>query len=174
MLVSALAIYAYPVGFLTSVTADLFQVSATDCKIQKLAASAVIGIERIAYIGFRPRTFEDRHVSFISVPLIETDRVHNPQLLLIYYDYFTARDEWVPNYASAIAWRSLLSIERLLQAYKASEVSGVSVLGPFSNLARAFREFASYYCGIIGDVPLVRAYVQRMVEADLLLPSKLC
>jgi hypothetical protein len=135
---------------------DLFQVSTRDSRIQKLAISSAMGKERNVYIGFPPKTHDATHLSFISIPTVDFDHVQEPHLRLVYFDYYDSRSVFVSDYASAFAWRSLPSIERLLEAYEASEFSCTPDPGPFSRLQNALRNFADHYCCKISDVPLVR------------------
>lgn len=141
---------------------DLFQVSIRDFKIQKLALSAATGIERIAYVGFPPKTSDSGQLSYISLPIMDFDHDHDPYLRLVYFDYYNSHAEFVPNYPSAFTWKSLPPIEALLEAYEASEFSCTPDLGPFSGLQSALRNFADHYCCKIVDAPLVRPILQMM------------
>jgi len=122
--------------------------------------SKILNVDGEVYIGYPTPDLKDRRTSFISLPLVEFDNsshaFYPEELILIFITYYHSQKQALPNYHAAIAWEYLPSVDRLIQAYDASEYGCVPNTGPFFGLYRAFKEFADKYCSKMRAFPLVR------------------
>jgi hypothetical protein len=134
---------------------DLFEVASRSKELDHMRASHSPVAARSIYIGYPPCHEDDLLTAYVEVPIFEVEDVRDLEREYFSSTYFGSQFFSCSVPSLMIAWGSLPSTDRLLQAFEVSIHDKFCNMGPFWKLQMAFRDFAHRYCGIDGDVPLV-------------------
>ena len=136
---------------------DLFQVTRYSKSIEAYKrAPYTTATERTIFLGYLPRNEQDISTAYVEVPVLELRDPNDAQnLKYMVCDYFGCERFSLKTPPLLIAWGSLPSTERLLEAFGVSRRKEQENTGPFWRLQKVFQAFADDYCGTGGDIPLV-------------------
>jgi hypothetical protein len=113
--------------------------------------------ERSIFIGYPPRSEQDLSTAYVEVPVLEllknSEAAHNLEYMVS--NYFGCERFSCKTPPLLIAWGSLPSTDRLLEAFNVSEHKEKENSGPFWKLQKVFQAFADHYCGVDRVLPLV-------------------
>jgi hypothetical protein len=127
--------------------------------VQKLKQWPIKGEREIIFIGYTPLNHAASSEAFIKVPIVDyNDPNHHGRFSLILFDYYSDSHTFYENHSHCIAWDSLPSTDRLIQAHEASTNNLYLCTGPFMGVQRAFRRFGKLYCNCVTIVPLVSQF----------------
>jgi hypothetical protein len=146
-------------GFESDKMLDLFEVASRSKEVNNMRASHTPIAARNIHIGYPPCNDNDLLTAYVEVPTYEANDASDLQRQYFSATYFGHQFFSCSVPSLMIAWDSLPSTDRLLQAFEVSIHDKNCNVGPFWKLQMAFREFAHHYCDINGDVPLVRAEI---------------
>jgi hypothetical protein len=117
------------------------------------------GERRNIFIGYTPLNHAALSEAFIKVPIVDyNDPNHFSRFSLVLFDYYSDSRTSYENHSHCIAWDSLPSTDRLIQAHESSINSSFLGTGPFLGVQGAFRRFGKCYCNCVTVVPLVNIF----------------
>jgi hypothetical protein len=108
------------------------------------------------YIGYPALSDITLPSAFVDLPIVEYENSESNTRLIIHLSYYGSSYTWEENPSYGIAWDSLPTVDRLLQAFESSIESRFRSTGPFCHIQDALRLFCNAYCNSLAGVPLVR------------------